>query len=134
MNTKAMRHDGEVASGRAVYPDLIDLASGSVRAWSPDGKQIVIVAVEGAVWITQTAGTRDLILRRGETFRSRGEGRVVVETLTPRARVAIRWSAPAATTARGSMMSRIRGYLGVLFAGRRAATGRVPGGRAPMGC
>ena len=120
MNTNATRHDGEVVSGRAVFPDLIDLTSGRVRTWSPEGKQIVIVAVEGAVWITQTAGARDLILRRGETFRSRGEGRVVVETLTPRAQVAIRWSAPAQAVARRSMTSRIWAYLGVLFAGRRA--------------
>ena len=48
-----------------------------------NGKGILVVCREGALWITQAGDTRDHLLNAGERYIVRGSGVVVIEALRP---------------------------------------------------
>jgi hypothetical protein len=116
MMKSAQRHDAGTGGG-ATSVRTMELGSGAVRAFTPGESRLTVIAISGAVWVTQTAGARDVILRGGERFTSRGAGRVVIEPITGEACIGM-LGAPQVAPAREHLSERLLARLRLLFAGR----------------
>lgn len=120
MNGRALRH-GATEGGGGGGVRRIGLGAGALWHCAPRNRAITILAIDGAIWITQTAGEGDLILRRGESFTSRGEGRVVIEAITGTAEIGIRETDGKGGRERGEgVFEKMRAFARQLLAGRRA--------------
>lgn len=66
---------------------LICVNEGSPR--HIDGSDLKVVNVDGSAWITLEGDRNDYVIGPGEELRLTGEGRVVIEALTPLACVRV---------------------------------------------
>jgi hypothetical protein len=67
----------------------VALSEGQLYRWTGNQVGLLIEAREGAAWLTQNGDIRDIILSRGQSFRITHRGSVVVQSLTPIARLAV---------------------------------------------
>jgi hypothetical protein len=67
----------------------IALPKGMLHSWTGNRVGLLIEAREGAAWLTQMGDGEDIVLSRGQTFRVNRPGRVVVQSLTAMARLAV---------------------------------------------
>jgi len=73
-----------LVSGSARVPSTgegFEIAKGGVRSMESDRRGFEIDCEQGLVWITQENSGSDIVLRRGEHFRTNKPGRVVIEAL-----------------------------------------------------
>jgi hypothetical protein len=77
-----------LAAGCGARANEVALSEGQVHRWTGNQVGLLIEAREGAAWLTQKGDIRDIILARGQSFRVTHPGSVVVQSLTPTARLA----------------------------------------------
>lgn len=79
----ALPHRPESPAG-----DTVRLRRGQTWSSSPGRGGIRLRVLQGVAWITQTGDRLDYVRRAGESFVTAAAGRIVVESLSPRVRLA----------------------------------------------
>lgn len=65
-------------------PADLGISKAELHSWTGDHRGLVLEVREGAVWVTQSGDTEDVVLKKGDSFRVSTKGTVLAQGLGQR--------------------------------------------------